>query len=206
MKRLSLLLLLVTLTCLGFNSCKKKSTGGGDNNNNNNNNNTETIDVDVPITKTETITDSVPTLPVPIFYPGIPGLMSDTFATNVDQMLLTYAPPGITKDKIVKIVPKSFSVYIDNTTDQNFDFIDDSVHIFIDKYGGTSPVMVAKANGIAKGTKSLEFNVIPTDIKDLFYNDFLEFSLRFGIPANSTLKKNSVFVTNIKFTITAYKN
>lgn len=200
MKNTILFATLILSSLLFATSCKKKSTATTTNNNNN----TETIEVEVPITKTKTMPDSISNGPIAIPYPGL-GLLKDTFATKVDEMLATYGPAGLTKDKIIKIEPMMFEAVIDNTTSQNFDFIDDSVYVYIDKYQGTNPIKVAYAKGIAKGSKQISFTVINTDLKDLFYNDYLEFNLQFGTPAYSVLKANSVFITSLKFKITAYK-
>lgn len=199
MKKTIYCLALGIMTLTYLSSCKKKSTST----NNNNNTTTETIEVEVPITKTKTLTDSLPNIPAPIPYPGL-GLMKDTFATKVDEMLATFAP-GVTKDKIISITPTYFKADIDDSTGQSFDFIDDSVNVYLSKYLDPTEVKVASAHGIQKGSKSITFNCESTDVKDLFYNDFLQFTLKFGSPANSSMKKNSVFITSIKFKIKAYK-
>lgn len=202
MKKVIISLCTIAVLACSISSCKKKSNGS--NTNNNNNTGDGTVTIEVPITKNKTITDSIPVIPIPVPYPGIPGLMQDTFATKVDEMLTTYAPAGVTKDKVIKIWPSSFQAVIDDASGQTFDFIDDSVFVYLDKYNGTSPRLVAYAKGIPKGAKTINFTVITDDVKDLFYNEFLQFNLSFGIPANSTLKKNSMFITNLKFNIKAY--
>lgn len=198
MKKTILLFALGILCVAYISSCKKKGTST-----NNTTNTAETIEVEVPITKTKTLTDSLPTIPAPIPYPGL-GLMKDTFATKVDEMLATFAP-GVTKDKIISIVPTYFKADIDDSTGQTFDFIDDSVNVYLSKYLDPNEILVATAHGIAKGSKSITFNCVNTDVKDLFYNDYLQFTLKFGSPANSSMKKNSVFITSLKFKIKAYK-
>lgn len=202
MKKLIFGLFTIAFIACSVSSCKKKSSGSS--NNNNTNTGDGTITVEVPITKTKTMTDSIAPIPVAIPFPGIAGLMQDTFATKVDEMLTTYAP-GVTKDKIIKIWPSSFQAVIDDNSGQNFDFIDDSVYVYLDKYNGTSPRLVAYARGIQKGAKTINFTVIEDDVKDLFYNDYLQINMRFGIPANSSLKKNSNFTTNLVFKIKSYQ-
>ena len=83
--------------------------------------------------------------------------------------------------------------------------VDDSINVFIDKFGGTSPVLVATKKGIQPGTTSIIFDMVGPDIKELFYNDYLEISIKFGAKAGHEMKKNTTFITSLQFKVIAYK-
>ncbi len=179
---------------LTFSSCKHKSTSTVTNN-------TEKGTTLVPIeyTKIKTLTDSIPSFTI-----SLPVPLTDTFATKVDEMLATYAP-GVTKTDIIYIQPRTMRVTIDNTTAQTLDFVDDSVKVYVGAYGGTDSVLVATKYGILPGAKVIDFNVDQTkDIKDLFYNPYMKFTLKFNTKPYQGMLANTTFVTAIKFEIKAY--
>lgn len=188
------LLLLSTIS-----ACKKKSTGSVTNTTTTN---TEYIEVTIPYTKSKTLTDSIPGFP---FSTAMPA-MKDTFATKVDEMLATYAPT-IKKEDIVSIKPGMMKVVIDNSTNQTLDFVNDSVNVFVDAYNANpaNPRLVAFKKGIPLGAKEINFSVVDTDVKDYFYNEFMEFSLNFNNRPNEGMAANTTFIVSLEFKIKAKK-
>lgn len=170
-----------------LSACGKKSTDR------------KTVTIPITFSKTKVLTTAIPAMPWSIEIP-----ITDTFATKVDEYLSLYAP-GVSRADIVSIKPKSFSVYIDNSTAQNFDFVDDSIKVFVDKYGGSDSILVSKKYGVPLSTKSITFDVVEKDIKDLFYSDYMKFILLFNSRPNQGMMANSSFVTNVGFEIVAYE-
>lgn len=180
MKKVIILSFMAVVAIASLNSCKKKYVNK---------------DIEYPITKNKLLVDAIPAMAW-----SLPVELKDTFATKVEE---TLSPLGMTKDQIVKITPKSFEAYIDNTNSQTLDFIDDSVKVYVDSYGGTNPILVAYKYGIKPGEKKINFTVVNTDVKDLFNNPYMQFILKFNTKPNQGMQANTNFITSINFIITA---
>lgn len=184
---LSIVLMLVLV--VNLSSCHKKSSGTGNNGNGTSND----ITTEVPYTKTKTL-DTLPPLPV-----SLPIILTDTFATKSDEYLTTY---GFTKDRVKKIWATYMNVYIDNSNTQTFDFVDDSVKIYVKAYNGTDSTLVAYKYGILPGAKTMDFTMIDTDLKNYFNSQYMQVTMTFNTKPNQAMKANTNFVSNFKFKIT----
>lgn len=183
MKKIILLSLMTVAVIGSFNSCKRK-------------NKTTLKDIVYPITKNKLLKDSIAPFPISIKdYP-----LEDTFATKVEE---TLSPLGMNKDQIKKITPNFFEAYIDNSNSQTLDFIDDSIKVYVDAYGGNNPRLVAYKYGIKTGEKKVTFTVVDTDVKEYFNNQYMKFILKFNTKPNQGMQANTNFITSIKFIITA---
>jgi hypothetical protein len=197
MKQIAVPFLLAIGVLFSISSCKKKGTdnGGGGNGSAND------IDVTVPYTKSAVL----PAIDSPFNLVSLPIEKADTFATKVDEMLNLYAG-GISKSKIKTLTAKTMNVIVDGGTGQTFDFVDDSVKVYVDSFGGTNPILVAYKYGIPKGATSIDFNVVNTDIKNLFYAPFMQVTMKFNTVPHEKVLAGSNFVTNFSFRIIASGN
>ncbi|HOZ52788.1 MAG TPA: hypothetical protein PLU17_13070 [Chitinophagaceae bacterium] len=189
MKRIISVLLVSTAFVISFSCCKKKTTSKSD------------IVVDIPYSKAKVL----PAIDSPFNIISLPIEITDSFATKVDEYLNTYAG-GISKSKIKSLKPLSMNVQVDPGTAQTLNFVDDSVKIYVDKYGGTTPILVAYKKGIPNNAKSIDFDIISTDIKDLFYEPYMQVTLKFNTKAGEKVLAGANFISNFAFRIVADPN
>ncbi len=187
MNRIISALIIAVITISSITSCKKKSKPD--------------ITVTIPYTKAKVL----PAIDTPYNIISLPIEITDTFATQVDAYLNTYAG-GISKSKIKTLTAETMNVLVDSSTAQTLNFVDDSVKIYVDTYGGTNPVLVAYKKGIPANSKSIDFDIIKTDIKDLFYAPYMQVTLKFNTKANEKVLAGAYFISNFSFKVVADGN
>jgi hypothetical protein len=65
---------------------------------------------------------------------------------------------------------------------------------------------VAYKKGIPANAKSIDFDIIQTDIKDLFYSPYMQVTLKFNTKANEKVLAGSNFISNFSFKVVADGN
>lgn len=187
MKRMLLLLLGAAMMIGSLDSCKKKRKPN--------------LTIPFPYTKSKTL----PAIDTPFNVISLPIEMTDTFATKVDEFLSIYGQ-GTTRSQIVSLTPDYMEVLVDAGTSQTFNFVDDSVKVFVDAYNGTNPILVAYKKGIPANSTKIAFDIIRTDIKELFNNPYMQVTLKFNTKPNEKILAGSMFTTNFGFAITVDPN
>lgn len=179
---ISILSLLIILA-VSLGGCKKKKTT-----------NTTKNDLTVPIIQ-EGVKgiDSITPLPI-----SLPIEWKDTLDSQVDA---TLSANGVSKSQIKSAFAKSMTIDMLGSA-QSFNFIDDSVKIYVDKVGGTAPILIASKHGIPANATTLTFDVISSDIKDFFTADLREMTLKFNTKANQGILSNTQVHYKMEFNVT----
>ncbi|MBK7586866.1 MAG: hypothetical protein IPI22_00245 [Bacteroidetes bacterium] len=195
MNKLLSLTALCLIIAISFTCCKKKSTTT-------NNGNGNDIVVNIDRSDTTTLPSAIPPLPGSLDFSATP-MQIDTFATKVDEYI---SPYGFTKNDIIKVNLVKLNMIIENAPGQTFNFVKDSLislKVYVDSFGGTAPKLVAQKVSIPAGSTSVEFDVMPDDIKDYFRADYMKILVAFRTQEYEGLAANAKFRVNYTFRVTA---
>jgi hypothetical protein len=179
------IILVLTISVVSIISCKKKSS--------------DTSKVETSLIINQEGIKEIPSTPA--FSISWPVDLKDTLE---DQLDATLVANGVTKNQISKVYAKSMEVDIVGLG-QTFDFIDDSVKIYVNKIGSSSPILVASKKGIQLGATSISLDVIKDDVKDIFLSDSRELILRFNSRPNQGIGQGTKFHYKMQFLMMVFK-